>query len=507
MVEQKIQQAIADFGMLNKMNGVLIGYSGGADSGALLYYMHKYAKEHNIYIAAVHINHCIRGVEADRDEAACRGVCAKLDIKLYVERVDVPKLAAEQGKGYEEVGRGVRYFTFHRLIEEHEELQHIALAHHAEDNMETVIFNMLRGSGTRGLAGIPPVRGERIIRPLIYCTKSEIIGYCIANDIPYVEDSTNSDNDYTRNYIRNEILPKLAHINPSPEISISHLCMLLRNDDIYIQEQASRIMSDNNIEYSCRRSQIAQQPAAISSRMIRYMYDRCAAKLYGRNRQFIMLDFNHIRSVSRMLYGGSIRARISLPQRICAAVEGDEFFFMGEDEYENAYQYSPDFRIPLTEGEHDVPEISARIMISQSPESEFEMKYKNIYKIFIHKILAFDKINGNLYIRNREPGDKIRSGGMTKLTKKLYCECKIPLDIRNLLPVLCDDDGIIWIPFMDCRDGMEIIPHTYRPASTAAPTPEGQSTSYSQLTVNNPGAQDKARDRELHIYYVCGTVN
>lgn len=456
MVEQKIEQAILDFGMTHKMNGILVGYSGGADSGALLHYLHKYSIDHNIHIAAVHVNHGIRGEEADRDERFCRDVCESLGIELFVERFDVPEIARKEGKGIEEAARNVRYWTFHRLINEHEELNHIALAHHAEDNMETVIFNMLRGSGTRGLAGIPPVRGERIIRPLIYCTKSEIVGYCIANDIVYVNDTTNSDIDYTRNYIRSEILPKLAHINPSPEIAISQLCTLLRNDEVYIQGQAMKFVKENGIETSCERKLLASLEPAVSSRVIRYMYDRCAERMYGCERPCTGLDFTHVRSVSRIVCCGGAHSRISLPQKICAAVEGEEFFFISESEYENKYKYVPEFWIPLGEGLHDIPELDAKILISRAPDTEFELKYKNIYKIFIHKNLASDKINGGIYIRNRAPGDKIEQGGMSKLTKKLYCENKIPLDVRNILPVFCDNEGILWIPYMNARDGAEI---------------------------------------------------
>ncbi len=457
MVEQKIEQAIRDFGMEQKLNGILIGYSGGADSGALLHYLYKYAKSHNIHIAAVHVHHGIRGEEADRDEEFCRAVCENLGITLYVERYDVPAMAKEQGKGLEEMARNVRYWTFHKLIDAHEELRHIALAHHAEDNMETVIFNMLRGAGTRGLAGIPPVRGERVIRPLIYCTRSEVIGYCIANDIDYVTDSTNENTDYTRNYIRQEILPRLSYINPSPEMAISQLCTLLRNDDVYIQGQAMKFIRENGIETSCDRKLLASQEPAISSRVIRHMYDRAAEAMYGWSRPYISLDFTHIRSVSRIIWWGGAHSRISLPQKICAAVEGDEFFFIGEEEYEGKYRYVPEFWIPLGEGLHDIPELQgAKLLISREPDTEFELKNKNIYKIFIHKEIASDKICGNLYIRNRTAGDKITHGGMSKLTKKLYCEYKIPLDVRNFLPVFCDCDGIVWIPYMDARDGVEI---------------------------------------------------
>lgn len=453
MVEQKIEQAIIDFGMTNKLTGVLIGYSGGADSGALLSYMHKYAHAHGIKIAAAHINHCIRGEEADRDEQFCRDVCESLGIELFVERIDVPALAERDGKGLEETGRHVRYHTFRNIIDSRPDLQHIALAHHAEDNMETVIFNMCRGTGIRGLSGIPPVRGERVIRPLIYCTKSEIIGYCIANDIPYVTDTTNGDIDYTRNYIRAEIIPRLTRINTSPEIAISQLCTLLRNDDVYIQHQANKFLTENEIGTSCPRGLLAAQEQALLSRVIRYMYDKKSDELYGWRRPFLPLDFEHVRSVTRIIIGAGSHSRVSLPERICAVVDGERFMFLSEDEYNAKYEYAPEFRIAMDDGEHMISELDAVIRICREADPEYELLIGYSYEKVIHTAIRADSLDGQFYIKNREAGDRILSGGVHKLTKKLYCDFKIPLDERAVLPVFCDGGGIVWIPGLPMRDG------------------------------------------------------
>lgn len=454
MVEQKIERAISDFGMENKLNGVLIGYSGGADSSALLFYMQKFALEHGIYIAAVHINHCIRGEEADRDEEFSRQTCKTLGIPLFVERVDVPALAKETGRGIEEAARFARYRIFRSIIDSNENLRHIALAHHADDNMETIIFNMLRGTGTRGLAGIPPVRGERIIRPLIYCTKSEIIGYCIANDISYINDTTNNDIDYARNYIRNEIVPRLTRINPAPEVALSRLSTILRNDDVYIQRQALRFMQEHEITSSCSRSLIAEQEPAIQTRLIRYMYDNYASQIKKEKRDFFPLDFNHVYSVLHIITGQASHAQVSLPQRICAAVHGDSFFFMNEKEHSEKYNCQPEFHRDLAFGVNKIPEINATISLLSSPDVEYEERARNVYKIFIHEKIAVDKIKGNIFVRSRQAGDTIIVNGMTKLTKKLYCEKKIPLDQRGLLPVFCDNEGIVLIPTVAIRDGV-----------------------------------------------------
>ena len=455
MVEEKIEAAVSDFNMESKMDGILVGFSGGADSSALLFYLNKRAKKNgggSVY--AAHINHMIRGKEADRDESFCRSVCKDAGIELWVERADVPKIAAERKESVEEAARNVRYRTFFDILSQNPEISFIATAHNAEDNMETVIFNMLRGTGIRGLSGIPPVRGFRIIRPLIYCTKSEIIGYCIANNIKYVTDSTNADVDYTRNYIRSELIPKFSRINPQPEIAISRLCSLLRDDDMFIHKFAREFIETNKIETTAMRELLKGQDAAVLSRVVIAMYRSCAdggdeQLRHSRSRN---LDCNHIKSVMSVIQSETPRSRISLPGKICAYVTKNEVSFLTEEQYETMNAPREPFEHELGPGENNFDYPAINIALSVNNEKDYNINSKNIYKLSIHKVLDFDKINGKIFIRNRRPGDRYFIGGMNRNIKKLFCDNKIPVHERGAVPLVCSDSGIIWIPGFEAGD-------------------------------------------------------
>ena len=199
-MENKIEKAIKQYEMSNIYEGAIIGFSGGADSSAILHYLSKKTKK----LLAIHINHMIRGEEALRDEFFCKNMCKKLGVKFLSFRVDVPYLAEERKQGLEETAREERYKIFNKIISQNSDYKCIVTAHNANDNAETVIFNLSRGSGAKGIAGIKPVLNN-IVRPLIYCSKQEILEYCKKNSITFVNDSTNLDTDYTRNYIKYQI--------------------------------------------------------------------------------------------------------------------------------------------------------------------------------------------------------------------------------------------------------------------------------------------------------------
>ena len=204
----KVKNTIEKHRMLENITSVAVGVSGGADSMCLLHILSKLKEEYSIILKAVHINHGIRGDEAMRDENAVRAYCEKAGIELLVFHKDIPYLAKKMGLGEEECGRQVRYECF---SEAH--CDAVATAHSLSDSIETLIFNLSRGTGTKGLCGIPPVRDGNIIRPLIDCTREEIENYCKENGVPYVTDSTNLTDDYKRNYIRHKIVPALSEVN------------------------------------------------------------------------------------------------------------------------------------------------------------------------------------------------------------------------------------------------------------------------------------------------------
>lgn len=190
-------------------DGVLVGLSGGADSVGLLLVLWKLRETFQISLRALHVHHGLRGAEADRDAAFSRMLCERLEIPFYEFRIDAAKEALDRKCSVEEAGRLARYRLYEetaRAWEEEIRRVHIATAHHADDNAETVLFNLFRGSGLTGLSGIAPVRG-RIIRPLLWAQRSEIQTWLRQQGQDWVEDSTNQESEYSRNWLRNELLP------------------------------------------------------------------------------------------------------------------------------------------------------------------------------------------------------------------------------------------------------------------------------------------------------------
>ena len=206
-LRQKAGNLMTEYDMVKSGDDVLVAFSGGSDSSALLFFLIEYLDQKNNIFAA-HLNHMMRA-EADRDENFAVGICEKYKIKIFTGRRDIPKIAEQAKKGHEEAARDARYAFLREVAASIGKNVKIATAHTASDNAETVIFNLSRGCGLDGLSGIAPVRGD-IVRPLLSCAKGEVLEYCEKNSIPYVEDSSNSDENYTRNFIRKNITSKLG---------------------------------------------------------------------------------------------------------------------------------------------------------------------------------------------------------------------------------------------------------------------------------------------------------
>ena len=214
--EQKVLRFIKENDLIKSNDKILIALSGGPDSIFLLHFLNKFKNKFKIKLGAVHINHLLRGKESDRDEIFCEAVCKELDIPFYSVRKNVKAFARKNKLSIELAARKVRYSEFEKLVKKNS-FDKIATAHVADDNLETVFLNLIKGAGLNGIAGIP-VKRDYIIRPILCLTKSEVLDYLEANKFEFRIDESNLSNDYERNFLRNEVIPLIKkRLNPSVE--------------------------------------------------------------------------------------------------------------------------------------------------------------------------------------------------------------------------------------------------------------------------------------------------
>ncbi len=238
-LEQNFLDTIKENNLISKGDVIVVGVSGGPDSITLLTCLNKFKDYFEIKIICAHINHLIRK-DSTEDEQYVENMCKNMGIKCYVKRADVEKIAKEQKKGSEEVGRKIRYDFFDEVARK-ENANKIAIAHNMKDNAETMLLNIIRGSGLTGLEGIQAEEYGKYIRPLINCTREEIEEYCEKNNLQPRIDSTNKENIYRRNIIRNKLLPQLQELNPNIVESLSNLSKIVKVQNIHIKNEVENI--------------------------------------------------------------------------------------------------------------------------------------------------------------------------------------------------------------------------------------------------------------------------
>ena len=301
-MESLVLKAIERYSLLEKSHNVTVALSGGADSVSLLNVLVSLKDKLNINVSAAHLNHMIRGEEAIRDEEFARICCEKLGVPFFCERIDVPKYAKEHRLSLEAAAREVRYSFLRRV-----NTGVVATAHTASDSLETIIFNLARGSSLKGLCGIPAKR-DIFIRPLILSTRADVEQYCAENRLEYVTDSTNLSDDYTRNRIRHSVIPVLKEINPAVEKAVSRTVEGLLEDERFLSSLADKFLSEN-VNDGLLDVSLLPDPA-VAKRAIKKFTETAVGG--------ITLDNRHILEIYGICKDGG---RVSLPNNMSAVVK------------------------------------------------------------------------------------------------------------------------------------------------------------------------------------------
>lgn len=415
---------------------ILLGLSGGADSVALLHMLCEYAKGFSMKLAVAHVEHGIRGEDSLRDLAFCRSLAEKEGLAFYAKSVNVPTLAEQNKMSIEEQARAVRYEFFEAVMREHN-IPLLATAHNATDNAETMLFRMARGTGLRGLCGIPEARpfgGGLVIRPLLSMSKEEILSYCQSHQLSFVTDTTNSDTSYARNRIRHRILPELTKINEAAVRHFSELAETLSEDEAYLKEQTEKIL-DREQEGGIRTERFNALPGALAGRVVSALFGDSLSRVH--REQLALLSARAIE-----------HSRLDLPHGMTVGIENGRLCRIPNEEL------SPPICIPtpILWGMNKLEDTNLLILVDSEQNPNENRKFiQNIYKNSTTTHISFDTIKGSLLARPRKEGDTLLIGGMHKKLRKLQNEKDVPLVLRETLPLLCDDEGILWAPLVATR--------------------------------------------------------
>ncbi|MVB12853.1 tRNA(Ile)-lysidine synthase [Caprobacter fermentans] len=443
-LEQKIEDTILEEKMLPEGCQIVVGFSGGADSMALVHFLLGYSRKHGMTLTAAHVNHGLRGAESDADEAFVAAWCSANHVGLKVFHADISALAKKSSQGLEECGRNVRYTFFRSLCGP---AGRIATAHTLTDSAETALMNLAKGTGPRGLSGIPPVRNE-IVRPLIRVTREEVEAYCRYYGLDFVTDSSNLSEEFARNRIRHGVTPVFRELNPGFEQAFFRAACLLRQDEEYLQKIA-RTGLEQSIDvcggYSIRK--LKEQPDSILSRMI---------FLAVRKQTKARLDYNHVASVMAMIR--TERGNMTLPGGIQCLSNGNTLFVHSEKER------SVPWRVPLQLPDTYLPDGRTICIRPVSFKRKNDEKINNL--LFNNRINYDTILNTNSFIRNRLPGDRFcpAGRGVTKTLKKLLNERKIPPFRRGRLAVLERGGEILWIEGIGPSQSAAVTDRTERAA-------------------------------------------
>jgi len=414
--------------MLASGDRVIVGFSGGADSVLLLTLLVQLKEQYNLDITATHINHGMRGSESDADEAFTKSYSEKIGVDFLSFREHIPTTAKELGMGLEEAGREIRYKYFQEALKSRK-ANKIAIAHNKNDNAETVFMRICRGTGLAGLCGIPPVRGS-IIRPLIETGRIQIEHYLSEQQIPYQTDTTNHSNEFTRNRIRNKILPNIESdldIDLCEKLdSLSRLCSI---DEDFMDKTArdalkASLLSSQQPNITLSIPILHTNHPAITTRIIRLALSERGLK---------DISSCHIEAVYSLLYNKTGK-QIRLPGDLVVRRFYEELHFTYDGQKrQQAFRYDLKPEIPV-----HVPELSKCFLLSESPipiNSGFACT----------KAFLYDKIVG-IQIRSRLPGDRIciRHVGTVKL-KDYFINNKVPSYQRCSIGLAAQGNDVLWI--------------------------------------------------------------
>ena len=440
VVVRQVAETVRSYQMLRPGENVLVAVSGGPDSVALLHVLRALAPELQIALAVAHLNHCLRGADSDQDEEYVRQLCASWGLTCHVRRQDVAARAEQQGLSREEAGRVARYEFFAHLVQQ-PGFHRVALGHTATDRAETLVINLLRGTGLYGLAGIAPVRGP-YVRPLINTTRDATVAYCNYFHLEPRCDETNLvATEALRNKVRLELLPQLAR-----EYARDPVEMLLRVSQAaeaelawtepLVQAEFARLGRTSPGRVVLDRGQLAEMPVGLRQRLL-----RCAlVALCGEATDVAAV---HYGTLCRLVAAGPTGAELHLPGRVLVRIGYTEVEFMLGGTPEGGpggREWSYELPVPGTVLAAEAGVRVAAEVLAERPTELGDARGS-------HTVMDAEAVRPPLQVRSWQAGDTMRPLGMSghKKVQDLFVDAKVPRYRRRMVPLIVDRGGrIIW---------------------------------------------------------------
>ncbi len=458
MVVEKVRKTIQQHKLIENGEHIVLGVSGGPDSVCLLSVLRELAEERGLTLHAVHINHCLREKDADADQHYTEGLCKNLGVPCHVFRYDVKSMAAEQKITSEEAGRNARYESFHRVKKEIQSSGipkvKIAVAHNMNDQAETLLMRIIRGTGTDGLAGMEYVRDGVIIRPLLDVTRAEIEEYCRQHELFPRTDLTNLEPIYTRNRLRLELLPLLqSQYNENILSALNRLAQIAGEDKEYLYQQVdeakSMVEAEGHLLRIPRKAYSGLHPA-IGKRLV-----SASLKELGLIQDMTAV---HLDGADRLLRNGGTGDSMDFPGGYGLRMTYDTGELFGKDSDIRGRRERKEgaaFRYPVRmNGITPIPELNAllKVKILQAGRQTKPLG-ENRFSACLDLTgkgtgnQAGNSVASQVAVRSRRPGDYIFPLGMkgTKKIQDFYVDEKIKREDRDKIPLLCLGSEVLWV--------------------------------------------------------------
>lgn len=456
--EKKVTEFIKRNHLLNKGTSVLIGVSGGPDSLALLHFFTKIQKEWDLRLMVVHVDHMFRGEQSYHEMKYVEKICQEWDIPFIGKQINVPLELTKKKGGSQVIAREMRYSFFEKIMQEHE-IPHLAIAHHGDDQIETMLMRMTRGSNLPAVAGMKakrPFGNGFVIRPFLCVTKEEIEQYCQKHHLKPVYDPTNFKEIYTRNRFRMHVLPFLKEENHHVHIHFQRLSEFLLEDHEYLMklalEEINKIIVKKEDMIELNICDFLQLPLPLQRRGIQIILNYLSKENSPK-----ILSVIHIQAILDLLRKKSATKRLNLPNQLQVIRSYDLciFKYSFDEPISYCYEWSQDETVLLPNGDQLV----------MKKVKEEEKKGDDIFYV------DSSSIPFPLYVRTRQDGDRItqKGTGGTKKVKDIFIDEKIPLHKRDEWPIITDAKGtILWIPLLkksifeaDKKTGDQIVKLIY----------------------------------------------